>query len=40
MPTKSEWMKGAIVTLAVLAIVAYVGPIRRIVLPDSPKIGA
>ncbi len=40
MPTKSEWMKGAIVALAVIAVVMYVGPIRRIIAPDAPKFGA
>jgi hypothetical protein len=39
-PTKSEWMKGAVIALAVIAIVSYVGPIRRIVMPDAPKFGA
>jgi hypothetical protein len=40
MPSKSEWMKGAIISLVVIAVVMYVGPVRRIVAPDAAKIGA
>lgn len=39
-PSRDMWIKGAIVTLAVMFVVASVGPIRRVILPDSPRIGA
>lgn len=39
MPSREMWIKGGIVALVVLFVVANVGPVRRIILPDAARIG-